>query len=46
MKRIKVQDFETGYQYEQQKKEVRKASKVTRSARKGKHSLWAVLEDK
>lgn len=44
MKRVKVQDFETGYQYDLQKKQVRKASKTQRAAKQGKHNLWTVEE--
>lgn len=45
MKRVKVQDYDTGYQYEQQKKQIRKASKIQRTAKQGKHNLWATKEE-
>lgn len=45
MKRVKVQDFETGYQYDLQKKQVRKASKTQRIAKQHKHNLWTAKEE-
>ena len=40
MKNVKPSLFDTDYQYEQAKKEVKKATRQTRNIRQNKHNQW------
>lgn len=44
MKRVKLQDYESGYQYDRMKKQVRKQQHEQRVARQNKHTLWVTKE--
>ena len=44
MKTVKPQDFERGYQYEQQKLKIKRQQQALRGQRKGKHNIkWEEL---